>query len=99
MINIKYVEAIKEFVTSSKFIKFFYLVCFTLVITAILSSQNFFFQNIIENGISQKEIIAEKTIRVEDVKRTEAHKKEVAKKVEPKLVPKCGISNKKKRSR
>ena len=87
MINIKYVEAIKEFVTSSRFIKFFYLVCFTLVITAILSSQNFFFQNVIENGISQKEIIAEKTIRVEDVKRTEAHKKEVAKKVEPKLVP------------
>lgn len=87
MINVKYVEAIKEFVTSSRFIKFFYLLCFTLVITAILSSQNFFFQNLIENGISQKEIIAEKTIRVEDVKRTEAHKKEVAKKVEPKLVP------------
>ena len=87
MANFKYVEAAKEFVTSSRFIKFFYLLCFTFVITAIISSQNLFFQNVIENGISQKEIIAEKTITVEDVKRTEAHKKEVAKKVEPKLVP------------
>ena len=87
MSKIEYTEAVREFITSSKFIKFFYLVCFTLVITAIISSQNFFFQNIIENGISKKEIIAEKTITVEDVKRTEAHKKEVAKKVEPKLVP------------
>ena len=87
MAKIEYLEAIREFFTSSKFIKFFYLICFTLVITAIISSQNFFFQNIIENGISKKEIVAERTITVEDVKRTEAHKKEVAKKVEPKLVP------------
>lgn len=87
MTKIEYIEAAKEFFTSSKFIKFFYLFCFTLVMTAIISSQNFFFQNVIENGISQKEIIAEKTITVEDVKRTEAHKKEVAKKIEPKLVP------------
>ena len=87
MTKIEYKEAVREFVTSSKFIKFMYLICFTLVITAVISSQNFFFQNVIENGISKKEIIAEKTITVEDVKRTEAHKKEVAKKVEPKLVP------------
>lgn len=87
MAKIEYTEAVREFITSSKFIKFFYLVCFTLIITVIISSQNFFFQSVIENGISKKEIIAEKTITVEDVKRTEAHKKEVAKKIEPKLVP------------
>ena len=87
MSKIEYSEAVREFITSSRFIKFVYLIGFTFVITAIISSQNFFFQSIIENGISKKEIIAEKTITVEDVKRTEAHKKEVAKKVEPKLVP------------
>ena len=87
MLKIEFTEAIKKFFSSSKVIKFLYLVTFTLVITAIISSQNFFFQNIIEKGISKKEIIAEKTITVEDVKRTEAHKREVAKKIEPKLVP------------
>ena len=58
MAKIEYLEAAREFFTSSKFIKFFYLICFTLVITAIISSQNFFFQNVIENGKSKKEIIA-----------------------------------------
>ena len=36
--------------------------------TAIISSQNFFFQSIIENGISKKDIIAQKTFKVIDVK-------------------------------
>lgn len=87
MKKIEYLEAAREFFTSSKFIKFFYLICFTFVITAIISSQNFFFQNVIENGKSSKEIIAQKTITVEDVERTKAHRREAVKKVEPKLVP------------
>lgn len=87
MAKIEYLEAIREFFTSSKFIKFFYLICFTFVITAIISSQNFFFQNVIENGKSKKEIIAQKTITVEDVERTKAHRRDAVKKVEPKLVP------------
>ena len=87
MAKIEYLEAVREFFTSSKFIKFFYLICFTFVITAIISSQNFFFQNIIENGKSKKEIIAQKTITVEDVERTKAYKRDAVKKVEPKLVP------------
>lgn len=45
------------------------------------------FQSIIENGISKRDIIAQKTLTVEDVKRTEQHKREVAQKVEPILVP------------
>ena len=31
--------------------------CFSLVMTLIVSSQNFFFQRVIENGISKKDII------------------------------------------
>jgi len=83
----KYLEAVKEFVTSSVFLKVIYLLSFALILTLIISSQNFFFQNIIENGMSKKEIIAQKTITVEDVKRTEARRREVAQKVEPILVP------------
>lgn len=55
--------------------------------TAIIASQNFFFQNIIENGMSKRDIIAQKTLTVEDVKRTEQHRKEVAQKIEPVLAP------------
>ena len=87
MIKSEYLERAKEFVTSSKVVKFLYLTSFTFLITAIVASQNFFFQTIIENGISKKDIIAQKTLTVEDVKRTEQHKREVAQKVEPILVP------------
>ena len=87
MIKSGYFEPIKEFITSSKFIRLCYLLAFTLLITVIISSQNFFFQSVIENGISKKDIIAQQTLTVVDVKRTELHKKEVAQKVEPVLVP------------
>ncbi len=87
MIKTEYSEALREFFTSSKVVRFLYLIGFTLIITAIIASQNQFFQNVIENGMSKKDIYAPKTITVEDVKRTEKHKKEVAQKVEPILVP------------
>ena len=74
---------IKEFITATQTLKVLAFLVFTLIITAIISSQNFFFQSIIENGISKKDIIAQKTLTVIDVKRTEQHKKEVAQKVEP----------------
>lgn len=83
----EYIERTKEFLTSSKVIKLCYLVTFTVLVTCIIASQNFFFQSIIENGISKRDIIAQKTLTVEDVKRTEQHKREVAQKVEPILVP------------
>lgn len=83
----EYIERTKEFLTSSKVIKLCYLVTFTVLVTCIIASQNFFFQSIIENGISRRDIIAQKTLTVEDVKRTELHKREVAQKVEPILVP------------
>lgn len=87
MLKNEYLEKTREFFTSSKVVKLFYLISFTLMITAIISSQNFFFQSIVENGISKKDIVAQKTLTVEDVKRTEQHKREVAQKVEPILVP------------
>lgn len=87
MIKIEYLNKAKELLTSSKALKFFYLFSFTVLITVIISSQNFFFQTIIENGISKKDIIAQKTLTVLDTKRTEQHKREVAQKVEPVLVP------------
>ena len=60
---------------------------FTSVMTLLISSQNFFFQKVIENGISKRDIVAEKTITVIDTKRTEQHKKDVAANVEPILIP------------
>lgn len=83
----EYIEKTKEFLSSSRVLKLLYLVTFTILITCIIASQNFFFQSIIENGISKRDIIAQKTLTVEDVKRTEQHKREVAQKVEPILVP------------
>ena len=87
MTKTEYLNKMRDFFTSSKFIKAVYLIAFTVLITAIIASQNFFFQSIVENGISKKDIIAQKTLTVVDVKRTEQHKREVAQKVEPILVP------------
>jgi hypothetical protein len=87
MIKSEYLEKVKDFFTSSVFVKGFIVIAFTFLVTAIIASQNFFFQSIIENGISKKDIVAQKTLTVEDVKRTEQHKREVAQKVEPILVP------------
>ena len=87
MKKIEYFEKMRELLTSSRAVKILYLVTFTLLITAIIASQNFFFQSIIDNGISKKDVVAQKTITVEDVKRTEQHRREVTQKIEPILVP------------
>ena len=87
MIQIEFSDKIKEFFTSSIVRKYFSFFAFTILMTAIIASQNFFFQNIVENGISKRKIEAQKTLTVEDVKRTEQRRKEVAQKVEPVLVP------------
>ncbi|MBQ8669236.1 HDIG domain-containing protein [bacterium] len=87
MKKIEYFEKMREVLTSSRVVKLLYLTAFTFLITAIIASQNFFFQSIIDNGISKKDVYARKTITVEDVKRTEQHRREVAQKVVPILVP------------
>ena len=87
MDNQNYIIKLKMFFTSSQTLRIFAFIAFTVLMTAVISSQNFFFQNIIENGISKRDIIAQKTLTVIDVKRTEQHKKEVAQKIDPILAP------------
>ena len=87
MIKNEYLNRLRDFLTSSKVVKLSYMLAFTIVLTVVIASQNFLFQSIVENGISKKDIVAQKTLSVEDVKRTELHRREVAQKVEPILVP------------
>lgn len=79
------INNIRNFLTSASTVKFAALLFFTVMLTGVIASQNYFFQNIIENGISKRDIIAQKTLTVVDVKRTEQHRKEVASRVEPVL--------------
>ena len=78
-----YKERMCSFLKSNDFKNALLFILFTIVMTVIVSSQNFFFQQIIENGVSKQDIIAQKNITVVDTIRTEQHKKEVARKVEP----------------
>ena len=87
MNNRGFLITLKEFFTSTQTLKVLAFFGFTIIMTAIISSQNFFFQSIIENGISKKDIIAQKTLTVIDVKRTEQHKKDVAQKLDYVLTP------------
>ena len=80
-------NTLKNFFNSSKVRSISAFIFFTAILTGIIASQNFFFQDIIENGISKRDIIAQKTLSVEDVKRTEQHRKDVMQKVDPILVP------------
>lgn len=78
-----YKEKFFDFIKSNTFKNFILFMMFTIAMTVVISSQNFFFQQIIENGVSKQDIIAQKNITVVDTIRTEQHKKEVARKVEP----------------
>ena len=72
-----------DFITSKNFRNISCFILFTFLMTVTISSQNYFFQKVIENGISKKDIVAQKDIKVVDTKKTELHKKEVAQNVEP----------------
>lgn len=87
MNNRGFIAKVRDFFTSTQMIKTVAFFAFTVIMTAVISSQNFFFQSIIENGISKKDIIAQKTFTVIDVKRTDQHKKEMSQKVDPILTP------------
>ena len=76
-------EKFLSFIFSKDFRNGFIFVLFTLLMAITISSQNYFFQKVIENGISKKDIIAQKDIVVIDTKKTEQHRKEVAQNVEP----------------
>ena len=45
-------------------------ILFTFLMTVTISSQNYFFQKVIENGISKRDIVAQKDIKVIDTKKT-----------------------------
>ena len=72
-----------DFISSKRFRNIMCFILFTFLMAVTISSQNYFFQKVIENGISKKDIVAQKDIKVIDTKKTEQHKKEVAQSVEP----------------
>lgn len=72
-----------DFISSKMFRNAFCFIVFTALMTAAISSQNFFFQKIIDNNMALRDVIAEKDIKVVDTVKTEQHKKEVAQNVEP----------------
>lgn len=76
-------QKILDFISSKTFRNVFFFIVFTFLVTAAISSQNFFFQKVVENGISKRDIIAQRDIKVIDTKKTELHKKEVAQSVDP----------------
>lgn len=74
---------ILDFIFSRKFRTVSFFILFTVLMTAAISSQNFFFQKIIENNMALKDVIAEKDVKVIDTIKTEQHRKEVVQNVEP----------------
>lgn len=83
----KFLNNVFDIMSSSKVVHVLAFFMFVLIMSVIISSQNFFFKSIIENGISKKDIIAQKTVTVIDIDRTELHKKEMAQRIDPILTP------------
>lgn len=75
----KFFEVIKS--KSFKTITFF--IIFTALVTLAISSQNFFFQKVIDNNTVLKDIKAPRDIVVIDTEKTELYKKEIARNLEP----------------
>lgn len=59
---------------------------FVMVIAFLLSSK-FLSQDLLENGVGKKKIIAKKTIEVVDVQKTELLRRDVARKIKPIIIP------------
>lgn len=58
-----------------------------ILITTIISSRYYLHQNITENGVSKKTIIAKKDIKIIDTQKTELIKRDVANKIRPVVTP------------
>lgn len=88
MKNNKLVHFIKSVSNSHNFNNILLFTFFAIILTFILASKYIIFQNLInKDGLSKREIVANKTIEVVDTFKTEQLRKEVAQKVEPVLVP------------
>ena len=72
---------------SSIFLSVLAFLTVAFIITAILSSRYYLYQNIIENGVSKKQIIAKKNIEVVDTQKTELIKRDVSNKIRPIVTP------------
>ena len=49
-----------DFISSKNFRNTMCFIIFTMLMTAAISSQNYFFQRVVENGISKRDIEAQK---------------------------------------
>lgn len=79
-------DFLSDIFRSSK-VLLFLLLCLTSGLATIILASSYGFQNIVENGVSKRDIIAKNNIEVVDVKKTEFLKQEAANKVRPILVP------------
>ena len=70
-------QKVLDFISSKTFRNTLCFVVFTFLLTTMISSQNFFFQKVIENGISKRDIIAQKDIKVIDTKKQSSTRKKL----------------------
>jgi len=77
-INLTYTE---------RFRSYFILLLSLTLLTFLLSSRNFLFHNIIDDGVSKINVIATEKIEVEDTEKTDAKKRYESLKVKPILRP------------
>ena len=88
MKNSKLAHFIKNINNAHSFNTIIIFTMFAIILTFILASKYIIFQKLInKDGLSKREIVANKTIEVVDTFKTEQLRKEVAQKVEPVLVP------------
>jgi len=83
----KYISKITDILSSPKSINIIIFLITLIVLTVLLSSRYYLFQNIIENGRSKKDIVSTKTIHVVDTEKTERRKREWSERIRPILTP------------
>ena len=77
----------EEIFQSSKSASFITFLLVAVILTSLLSIRYYLYQNIVDNGIAQKTIIAKNNFEVVDKQRTELIKREVASKIRPVVAP------------
>ena len=83
-------KSFKEIIANTfttKSVGIFIFIITAIAITFILSSRYYMHHSIIENGISKKDITANRTIKIVDTEKTQKLKLEIAKKISPIMVP------------
>jgi putative nucleotidyltransferase with HDIG domain len=85
--NFKIISETINMLSSQKVLGIIILFISVIVLTGLLSSRYFLFQNIIENNISKKDIISYRNIKVVDTEKTEKRRRELEKRVDPILTP------------